>query len=225
VVASLDAVLVTPVISVHDLTVARGQRRVLRAASFTLAAGERLLVDGASGAGKTTLLHALLGFVPCSQGRIELLGQPCASERDFAALRGPVGLLFQDPDDQLFGPTVFEDVEFGPLNLGVDPHEAHRRAHEVLTRLSIAHLAERPVHELSGGEKRLAALAGVLAMQPRVLLLDEPTSGLDTAAAERVIDALRATALPMLLASHEPVCRDGLATRVLRLDDGELKGV
>jgi ABC-type phosphate transport system ATPase subunit len=114
------------VIEVAGLAVERAGRSVLAGIDFHLDEGERLLIDGASGAGKSTLLHALLGFVERRGGRISLLGQPCGSEREFAALRGPVGLLFQDPDDQLIGPTVFEDVEFGPLNLGLDPHDAHR---------------------------------------------------------------------------------------------------
>lgn len=211
-----------PVVRVDGLTVERGGRPVLEEVDFTLLPGERLLIDGATGAGKSTLLHALLGFVPRRAGRIELLGRVCEREADFTVARGPVGLLFQDPDDQLLGPSVFEDVEFGPLNLGVDSAEAHRRAHDAVCRLGIAALAERPVHELSGGEKRLAALAGVLAMRPAVLLLDEPTSGLDETAARRVLDALRGTALPLLIASHDPLCRAELATRTLRLHAGRL---
>lgn len=211
------------VLAVGGLAVARGDRFVLQDLSFALAPGERLLIDGASGAGKSTLLHALLGFVPVARGSIALLGRTCAGEGDFAALRGRVGLLFQDPDDQLLGPSVFEDVEFGPLNLGLAPEDAHRRAHAALAQLAIEHLAERPVHELSGGEKRLAALAGVLAMAPEVLLLDEPTAGLDAAAAERIVAALRATALPMIVASHDPYCRESLTSRALRLEAGRLR--
>lgn len=218
----LGGVPVTAIVEVEGLVVARGTRVVLQDIGFVLTSDERLLIDGDSGAGKSTLLHALLGFVPRRQGSIRLFGRHCVTEHDFAPMRGPVGLLFQDPDDQLLGPSVFEDVEFGPLNLGVEPHEAHQRAHRVLAQVGIEHLSARPVHELSGGEKRLSALAGVLAMQPRVLLLDEPTAGLDEGAAMRVLDALLATRLPMLVASHDPQCRARLATRSLRLDDGRL---
>jgi cobalt/nickel transport system ATP-binding protein len=223
VVGRVGGVPVTAVIAAHALSVARGARAVLHDIGFELAPGERLLIDGDSGAGKSTLLHALLGFVPRTQGRIALFGRDCVTEHDFAPMRGPVGLLFQDPDDQLLGPSVFEDVEFGPLNLGVEPHEAHQRAHAVLARVGIEPLSARPVHELSGGQKRLAALAGVLAMQPRVLLLDEPTAGLDEGAAVRVLDALMATALPMIIASHDPLCRTRLASRSLQLRDGRLQ--
>lgn len=212
----------TAIVAVEQLSVVRGTRTVLDDVGFALAPGERLLIDGDSGAGKSTLLHALLGFVPRRRGRIALFSRDCVTEHDFAPMRGPIGLLFQDPDDQLLGPSVFEDVEFGPLNLGVEPHEAHQRAHAVLARVGIEHLSARPVHELSGGEKRLAALAGVLAMQPRVLLLDEPTAGLDESAATRVLEALLATALPMIVASHDPLCRTRLAMRSLQLRDGRL---
>jgi cobalt/nickel transport system ATP-binding protein len=206
----------------RGLTVRRGERTVLLAVDLELAPGERVFIDGASGAGKSTLLHALLGLVVPAGGSLRLLGRPCVSERDFAAVRGQLGLLFQDPDDQLLGPTVFEDAEFGPLNLGLTPVQAHAAAHRALVQVGIEHLAARPVHELSGGEKRLAALAGVLAMQPRALLLDEPTTGLDTAAATRLLDVLAATGLPMLVATHDAACVARLATRVLALADGRL---
>lgn len=205
-----------PLLEVDRLGVHRGGRPVLRELSLRLAAGERLLVQGASGAGKTTLLHALLGFVAAT-GDVRWFGRPMGSERDFAAVRGPVGLLFQDPDDQLLGPTVLEDVMFGPLNLGRPPAGARARAVQVLAGLGIADLAGRPVFELSGGEQRLAALAGVLAMDPRVLLLDEPTTGLDEDAAARVLDALAGSGLPMIVASHDPACGRRLATRTLAL--------
>lgn len=218
--------MTSALVCARELTVQRedvqGDRLVLDRVSLLLAPGERLFVVGASGAGKSTLLLALLGFVPITTGAIELLGRPCVQEADFAAARGPLGLLFQDPDDQLLGPTVFEDAEFGPLNLGLAPVEAHARAHAALDRVGIAALAERPVHQLSGGEKRLAALAGVLAMQPQVLLLDEPTAGLDEEAAERVLDVLAATGLTMIVASHDPQCVARLATRQMRLHAGRL---
>ncbi|MFO0146433.1 MAG: energy-coupling factor ABC transporter ATP-binding protein [Betaproteobacteria bacterium] len=212
----------TRLLQAEALVVARGERRVLDGVSLAVAPGERVFIDGASGAGKSTLPHALLGLVPLGGGAVHLLGQRCAQERDFAPLRGAVGLLFQDPDDQLLGPTVFEDVEFGPLNLGLARAQAHQAAHAALARVGIEHLHARPVHELSGGEKRLAALAGVLAMQPKLLLLDEPTSGLDDDASALVLEVLAGTGLPMLAATHDARCVARLATRVLRLRDGRI---
>jgi cobalt/nickel transport system ATP-binding protein len=153
-------------------------------------------------------------------GRIELLGTHCKTENDFVPMRGKVGLLFQDPDDQLIGPTVLEDVEFGPLNLGWDAHQAHHAADEALDRVGLMHLADRPIHELSGGEKRLVALAGLLAMQPTVLLLDEPTVSLDSETSSRIIDILLASKLSMLIATHDPICLERLATRGASLENG-----
>lgn len=209
--------MTAPLIDACGIRLTRGKRTVVGHLDLQLHAGERVFILGPSGAGKTTLLHALLGFVPLDAGRLSIFGQPCREERDFAPLRGPLGLLFQDAGDQLFGPTVREDVAFGPLNLGADAAEADRCAMTVLDRLGITRLAARPVHELSGGEQRLAALAGVLAMQPRVLLLDEPTTGLDAAASQRLLTVLAETGLPMLVASHDPACIDALASRHLAL--------
>lgn len=201
----------------RGLCVRRGRRTVIDGLDLDLHPGERLFIHGPSGAGKTTLLHALLGFVPLAAGRLTVFGGACRGERDFAALRGPLGLLFQDAADQLFGPTVEEDVAFGPLNLGIPAAEARALAAATLARLGIAALAPRPVHELSGGEQRLVALAGVLAMRPRVLLLDEPTTGLDAATAHRLLEILAATGLAMIVASHDPDCVAALATRRLTL--------
>lgn len=201
----------------RGLALARGGRMLVDGLDLRLAAGERLFVLGPTGAGKTTLLHALLGFVPFAAGSLAIFGQARSRERDFVPLRGPLGLLFQDAGDQLFGPTVAEDVAFGPLNLGASAAEAAAIAKAQLDRLGIAHLAQRPVQALSGGEQRLAALAGVLAMRPRVLLLDEPTTGLDAAATDRLLGALADTGLAMIVASHDPVCIDALASRRITL--------
>ena len=208
----------TPLIEVRGLAVARRGRSVLGGLDLELHAGERLFVLGPCGAGKSTLLHALLGFVPAASGSIRLLGRDCRRESDFAPLRGPLGMLFQDSNDQLFGPTVIEDAEFGPLNQGLGATAARARAHEALLRVGIAGLAQRPVHELSGGQQRLAALAGVLAMQPRVLLLDEPTAALDGASAARITAILAGSGLPMIVASHDEPLVTALATRRIVLD-------
>ena len=207
----------TPLIEARGLTVRRAGRCVIDGLDLALHAGERLFVVGPSGVGKSTLLLTLLGFVPTDGGCISLLGRVCRREADFAPLRGPIGLLFQDANDQLFGPTVLEDAEFGPLNQGLTAIDARMHAETALAAVGIPHLASRPVHDLSGGEQRLAALAGVLAMHPSVLLLDEPTASLDAEAATRVRDALAATRLPMLVASHDAALIDALATRRVEL--------
>ncbi|MCZ8131092.1 MAG: ABC transporter ATP-binding protein [Steroidobacteraceae bacterium] len=212
-----------PLLRARDLVASRGARRVLDGAALELHEGERLVVLGENGAGKSTLLMALLGLLPGVAGEVEIFGRPCRTEADFAPNRGPVGLLFQDPDDQLFCATVAEDAAFGPLNRGATPEAAARAAHAALGALGIARLADRPPHALSGGEKRLAALAGVLAMRPRVLLLDEPTASLEAGATTRVLEALLGTGLPLVVATHDPACDAALGTRRLRLADGRCR--
>ncbi|MEN9528066.1 MAG: hypothetical protein RLY56_2017 [Pseudomonadota bacterium] len=210
----------TILLNMQDVAVSRSGRPVLRRSTLALRHGERLAIRGGVGAGKSTLLLAALGLLDHQAGRIELLGTHCKTENDFVPMRGKVGLLFQDPDDQLIGPTVLEDVEFGPLNLGWDAHQAHHAADEALDRVGLMHLADRPIHELSGGEKRLVALAGLLAMQPTVLLLDEPTVSLDSETSSRIIDILLASKLSMLIATHDPICLERLATRGASLENG-----
>lgn len=204
-------------IEASGLRLARGPQRQLVLPDFALHEGERLCLVGPSGRGKTSLLHALLGFVPLQSGSLQVFGRARSREADFVPLRGPLGLLFQDPVDQLFGPTVADDVAFGPRNMGQDRAQAGQLALRTLAALQLEHLAERPVQQLSGGEQRLVALAGVLAMSPRVLLLDEPSNGLDEASCERLFACLLDTGLPMLIASHDQTLVQRLGTRILTL--------
>lgn len=208
-------------LSVSRLEVRRGTQSILRGLDLELVAGDRLVLEGPIGAGKTSLMLALMGLIPYARGELAWWGHPCRREVDFARVRGTVGLLFQDPDDQLIGPTVLEDVEFGPLNLGRSPAEAHGLAESALERLGLETLASRPVHDLSGGEKRLVALAGLLAMSPRVLLLDEPTVALDEQAAARVFAVLRSLEVTLLIATHDARAVAHLATRQGVLRGGE----
>jgi len=198
------------------------ERPLLEGVSFDLHAGERVGLAGANGSGKSSLLQLLIGLLPPDGGALELCGQPCRDEADFRPLRGRVGLMFQDADDQLFCPTVQEDVAFGPLNQGMAHAAVRRIVGDVLAQLHIGHLAERPVHHLSGGEKRMVALAGVLAMQPEVLLLDEPTTGLDAEAQARVVEVLLALPQAMLLVSHDRDFLTRMSTRMLTLAAGRL---
>ena len=175
---------------------------------------------GGNGAGKTTLLRSIIGLEAAGAGQVALFGAPCRSEADFRRHRPRIGFLFQDSDDQLFCPSVIEDVAFGPLNLGHAAPKALTMAEAVLQRLGIAHLAPRFTHRLSGGEKRLVALAGVLAMHPEVLLLDEPTTAIDADSAALLMQALRGFSGAMILVSHDVGLVAGLATRAMRLDQG-----
>ncbi|MGA0562800.1 energy-coupling factor ABC transporter ATP-binding protein [Ancylobacter sp. VNQ12] len=209
-------------VALEDVTVARDGVTVLHRVNLALGGGERLAIVGPNGAGKTTLLRTLVGLERASEGQVRLFGTPCGGEREFRALRPRIGFLFQDSDDQLFCPTVIEDVAFGPLNLGCTQAEAFRRAEEVLAMLGIGALAPRISHRLSGGEKRLVCLAGLLAMKPDVLLLDEPTNGVDTENGRRLRAALRAFPGAMLLVSHDDGFIAELATRAMVIEDGRL---
>lgn len=214
--------MTAPLIRLDGVTASRDGVPVLRNAALAVHAAERLAIVGPNGAGKTTLLRVIMGLMPADAGEVALFGQRCATETEFRDQRPRIGFLFQDSDDQLFCPTVIEDVAFGPLNLGLSQGDARTRARGVLEDLGIAHLADRAVHRLSGGEKRLVCLAGVLAMRPDVLLLDEPTNGVDAAHADRLVTELLRFPGAMILVSHDAAFVAGLATRALLLEDGDL---
>lgn len=197
-------------------------RPVLADLDFAVHQGERVALLGGNGAGKTTVLHIIVGLLRPQSGTVTAFGMPRRRERDFYDVRARVGLLFQDPDDQLFCPSVGEDVAFGPRNLGRSPAEAEAIAAATLARLGLAGYAPRITHRLSGGEKRLVALACVLAMAPEVLLLDEPTAGLDKDAWDRLSACLAALPQAMVIVSHDRAFRDRLATRSVRLAGGRL---
>jgi cobalt/nickel transport system ATP-binding protein len=184
--------------------------------------GQRLALLGSNGSGKTTLLHLIVGLLQPAAGRIEVLGQLRRKEADFHEVRRRVGLLFQDADDQLFCPTVAEDVAFGPLNLGKPRDEVRSIVRHTLERLSLGGYEHRITYRLSGGEKRLVALATVLAMQPEVLLLDEPAGGLDEAARQRLRSVLATLPQAMLIVSHDRTFWEPIANGVLRLDAGRI---
>lgn len=209
-------------IRTEDLTLARDGRTLLTGAALSLRRGERLAIVGSNGAGKTTLLRALIGLERPVAGKVTLFGQPCTREAAFRAARPRIGFLFQESDDQLFCPTVIEDVAFGPLNIGLGPAAAEARAQETLAALGLSALADRAVHRLSGGEKRLVCLAGLLAMRPEVLLLDEPTNGVDAENGARLRAALAGFAGAMILVSHDDGFVADLATRAMVLRGGRL---
>jgi cobalt/nickel transport system ATP-binding protein len=198
------------------------ERTVLRNCDFRLERGERLAIVGSNGSGKTTLLHLIVGLLRPSRGDIEIYGKARREEADFHEVRRRVGLVFQEADDQLFCPTVLEDAAFGPLNLGQDRSTVRRMVTETLSQLGLAGYEHRITYKLSSGEKRLVALAAVLAMQPKVLLLDEPTAELDDASRCRLIDILDRLPQSMIIVSHDKEFREQIARRTLILDGGQL---
>ena len=151
---------------------------VLEDLSFHIAAGERVGLIGANGAGKSTLMKLFLGLLPCQQGEIHVGGDLVAKE-NLARVRRTLGFVLQDSDNQMFMPTVYEDMMFAPLNNGLSREEAEKGVDAVLERLGLTELKHRYNHKISQGEKRMAAIATILAMDPAILLMDEPTTALD----------------------------------------------
>lgn len=212
-----------PLIKLENLSFQyHGLDPVLDGVDLELMAGERLGLIGSNGSGKTTLLHLIVGLIKPSGGRIIAFGRERKLEADFVEVRAKAGLLFQDAEDQLFSPTVMEDVAFGPLNLGLDRQAARARALETLEALDLAKYADRITYRLSGGEKRMISLAAVLAMQPKVLLLDEPSSGLDERAVARIREVLLGLDQAMIIVSHRRDFLSGLADEVCMIDGGRL---
>jgi cobalt/nickel transport system ATP-binding protein len=179
-----------------------GGKEVLKGLSLQVDRGERVAVLGPNGAGKTTLLLHLIGILEAGEGhiRVEGIGLEPDTLRE---VRRRIGLVFQDPDDQLFMPTVREDVAFGPANYGLAGEELHRRVSEALTQVGAEHLATSAPHHLSGGERRRVSLATVLAMQPDILVLDEPSSNLDPAGRRELANVLSSLDTTMLLVTHD----------------------
>jgi len=175
--------------------------------SLSVACGQRLAILGANGSGKSTLLLLLNGTLRPSRGALLLDGQPADYSRaGLRRWRQRVGLVLQDPDDQLFAATIYQDVSYGPLNLGLPELEVRRRTEEALDMLGIADLAGSPVHMLSGGQRKRAAIAGIMAMRPDVLVLDEPTAGLDALGAAQFLaflDRLSTRGTTVILAIHD----------------------
>ena len=180
-----------------------GRGQVLKQLNFRLKAGQRLGLTGPNGSGKSTLMHLLMGLNKPDSGTIRIFGHPMLKEKDFQKARQQLGFVFQNADDQLFSPTVIEDVAFGLLNMGKPPQEAVALSRKMLASLNLNGFEDRITYKLSGGEKKLVSLATVLVMNPRVLLLDEPTTGLDESTVERIIQVLCDLDIAYVVVSHE----------------------
>ena len=210
-------------IRLQDIHFAYPGRPVLfNGLDFTLKKGERVGISGPNGAGKSTMFLLAMGLAKPDSGTVYGLDLECREEKDFRPLREKVGYLFQDPDDQLFCPTVLEDVSFGPRNLGLDKHQALHKAQATLESLGLAGYGERITYQLSGGEKRLVALASVLAMEPEALLLDEPNTGLDEEHAAILEELLLKSDLGWAMVSHDRSFLERTCNSVLLLEQGIL---
>jgi len=196
--------------------------RVLDHLNLEISKGDRIGMMAPNGSGKTTLLHTIMGLCKPNSGIIEVFGKLLKNEKDFIPVRSKIGLLFQDSDDQLFCPTVLDDVTFGPLNLGFSPQDATDIAQKILERLGIQNLEQSITHRLSGGQKRLVALASVLAMEPKVLLLDEPTAGLDNKVKEKLIHILNSLDISYFVISHEFDFVKAVTDKIYSMEKGKI---
>jgi cobalt/nickel transport system ATP-binding protein len=192
----------------------------LRGLTLTLAPGERVGLVGPNGAGKTTLMLAIMNAVHFT-GRIVVDGIEVGKKTEHQA-RSRCGMIFQDAEDHLFMPTLLDDVAFGPLNQGCSADEAHRRADDAIQQVGLSGLEQRSAHHMSGGQKRAAALATVLAMQVKLLLLDEPGANLDGRSRRRLIEILADRPEAMLLATHDLPMLARLASRLILMDQGRI---
>ncbi|MFE3853637.1 energy-coupling factor ABC transporter ATP-binding protein [Streptomyces griseorubiginosus] len=188
---------------------------------FTIARGERVALLGPNGAGKTTLVLHLNGILGGGVGSVKVAGLP-VDKRHMAEIRRRVGIVFQDPDDQLFMPTVREDVAFGPAAAGLKGDELEERVRTALERVGMAEFAHRPPHHLSFGQRRRVAVATVLAMEPEILVLDEPSSNLDPASRRELADILRSLDVTVLMVTHDLPYALELCPRSLILSEGTI---
>ncbi len=184
---------------------------------------DRIGLMGSNGSGKTTLFHLVTGLLKPLGGRITAFGKARTAEIDFREVREKVGFLFQDADDQLFCPTVGEDVAFGPLNLGKSRDEVKGIVSSTLDVLGLRGFENSVTYKLSGGEKKLVSLATVLAMTPEALLLDEPTGGLDEDTTKRVAGILNNLDIPFVIASHDRSFLDETTREIWELKKGRIR--
>lgn len=191
---------------------------VLNGVSLEVGQGERVGLIGPNGAGKTTLFLVVCGMLKPGGGRVSVLGKPVVHGR----FNPEAGLVFQNPDDQLFCPSVREDIAFGPKNMGLSEQEVVRRVDEALSTVGGGKLAERPVHHLSEGEKRMVSIAGVLAMQPKLVMYDEPSANLDIRSRRRLIGLLEASTETSVIASHDLELVLEVCDRVILMDQGRI---
>ena len=197
-----------------------GERPILENVSFSIQKGETVGLIGANGAGKSTIMKLLLGLLT-GQGEITVDGL-AMNKQNLPAIRQKTGFVLQDSDNQMFMPTVYEDMIFGPRNYGLSKEETERRVNAVLSRLGLTELKHRYNHKISGGEKRMAAIATILAMEPETILMDEPSTALDPVNRRTVINTINALPQTKLIASHDLDMILDTCQRVILLSHGRI---
>jgi cobalt transport protein ATP-binding subunit len=210
-----------PTLLVDDLSFSYPDGQVaLRDVSLQISQGEKVALVGPNGAGKSTLMLHLNGILG-GQGQIQVAGLP-VTKPNLPTIRAKVGLVFQNPDDQLFSPTVFDDVAFGPLHMGLPEDEVRTRVARALEQVGMSNYADRLSHHLSVGEKKRAAIATVLSMDPEILILDEPSAGLDPRARRALITQLHELPLTMLVSTHDIRMVSEIFPRMVIMDQGQI---
>lgn len=212
-----------PIIRLKDISFSYANINILNALNLEIYEGDRIGLIGPNGSGKTTLLQIIMGILKPKVGTIEIFGKIRAKERDFIEVRQKIGFLFQDSDNQLFCPTVKEDIAFGPLNLGKTKEEAMQIVRETCRILGLEGFEDRVTYKLSGGEKRLVALATVIAMNPVCFLLDEPSAGLDEDTIERIISYLKSNTKTFIIVSHDKDFLTKVAEKIFLLKNGQIR--
>jgi cobalt/nickel transport system ATP-binding protein len=216
-----ETLIEASVVKVNDLHFSYPDGHVaLRGISLSLCPGDKVALVGPNGAGKSTLMLHLNGILN-GKGDINVGGVPLTRD-NLPVIRAMVGLVFQNPDDQLFSPTVFEDVAFGPLHMGLPEAEVIARVDRALEAVRMSSYRDRLSHHLSVGEKKRIAIATVLSMDPRILILDEPSAGLDPRARRALINLLRELPITMLVSTHDMKLVEELFPRTIVMDDGRI---
>ena len=213
----------TPSLEIKDLAFAYPDgNQALFGVNLTVGQGERVALLGPNGAGKTTLVMHMNGIHPAAHGEVRVAGQlvEASDKANLRSIRSKVGIVFQDPDDQLFMPTVGEDVAFGPYNMGVRGEELEKVVVEALELVGMTEFKDRPPHHLSFGQRRRVAVATVLAMKPEILVLDEPSSNLDPASRRELADILRSLAITIVMVTHDLPYALELCERAVILSGG-----
>lgn len=200
--------------------------QALKNVNIQIKKGEKIAIMGPNGAGKSTLFSHFNGLTEPTSGHVEIDGEKIVFERDeLLKVRQKVGIVFQDPNDQLFAPTVKEDVAFGPMNLGLEYEEVERRIRESLEMVGMSGFEDKTPHHLSGGQQKRVAIAGIVAMRPEIMILDEPTAGLDPEGVDKVLDILNKLneeGISIVISSHDIEMVNEFADRIFVLYNGEI---
>ncbi len=211
-------------VEVENLVYFYDRVKALDGASLKIKKGEKVAILGPNGSGKTTLMLSICGLVKPESGRIRVMGVE-VSKKNESRIREVVGIVFQNPDDQVFSATVYDDVAFGLRNMGLQEEEIRDRVNRILRVMKIEHLAERNPANLSGGEKKKVAIAGVIVMNPPVLLIDEPTAGLDHAGVHEIFNILtelNARGLTVIVTTHDSEFAFAWADRIIVMNEGKV---